>query len=97
MADDLDRMLARLSQEAGPRAPDGFETRVLAGVAARREALRAGRALGPAQFAAVGLALAVGVTAGGLAGVRTVAGSHGFETFSTATHLAPSTLLEGDG
>jgi hypothetical protein len=51
--------------------------------------------LAPVRAASVGLALAVGVTAGGMAAATTLAEPHRFDTFSSSAHLAPSTLLEG--
>jgi hypothetical protein len=97
MAEDLDRMLARLARAHVDVPLVGFEQRVLAGVAAQREARRTARALAPVRLAAVSLALAMGVTAGGMAAATTLAQPHGLDTFSGSSHLAPSTLLEGAG
>jgi len=97
MANDLDHMLARLAQQAPDASLDGFEDGVLAGLARRRDELRASRALTPIRAASVGLALMVGVAAGGMAAATTLTQPHRFDTFSTGAHLAPSTLLEGRG
>ena len=97
MANDLDRMLARLAQQTPAASLDGFEDGVLAGLARRREEARASRALIPIRAASVGVALAVGITAGGMAAATTLSQPHRFDTFSTSAHLAPSTLLEGRG
>ena len=61
MANDLDHMLARLAQQTQSVSLDGFEDDVLAGLARRREEIRASRALTPIRAASVGLAMAVGV------------------------------------
>lgn len=97
MSNDLDHMLARLAQQAPDTSLEGFEDGVLAGLARRREAARASRALTPVRAASVGLALAMGITAGGMAAATTLSEPHRFDTFSTGAHLAPSTLLEGRG
>lgn len=95
MPNELDDLLNRLAREAPDVSLEGLEDMVLLGVARRRDALRAGRALAPARVASIGLALAVGVTAGGMAAATTLAKPHGLDTFSSSAHLAPSTLLEG--
>lgn len=95
MANDLDLMLERLAQQAPGGSLDGFEDAVLAGMASRREALRASRALTPVRAASVGLAMAVGVAAGGISAATTLTAPPRLDTFSTGAHLAPSTLLEG--
>jgi hypothetical protein len=60
----------------------------------RREA-RASAALAPVRFAGVGLALAMGVTAGGAAAMATVMSAQPLSVFSSSADLAPSSLLEG--
>lgn len=97
MANDLDHMLAQLARQPLDVSLDGLEARVLAAVESRREEARASRALVPIRAASVGLALALGVTAGGMAAATTLSQPHRFDTFSTGAHLAPSTLLEGRG
>lgn len=97
MANDLDHMLERLAQQTPGAALEGFEDSVMAGLARRREELRASRALTPFRAASVGLAMAVGVATGGIAAATTLTEPHRFDTFSTGAHLAPSTLLEGRG
>jgi hypothetical protein len=95
MTNELDDLLNRLAL-APPDAPlDGLEDAVLSGIARRREAQRAARALVPVRAASLGLALAMGVAAGGMAAATTLAAPHRFDTFSSSAHLAPSTLLEG--
>jgi len=95
MTNDLDRMLARLAQDGGAAPLDGFETAVLDGLAQRRESLRSAKALAPVRAASVGLALVVGVAAGGMAAATTISEPRRLDTFSSAAHLAPSTLLAG--
>jgi len=95
MPNDLDDLLNRLAREAPDASLDGLEDAVLGAVARRRDALRAARALAPVRVASLGLALAVGVTAGGMAAATTLAEPHRLDTFSSSAHLAPSTLLEG--
>lgn len=95
MPNELDDLLNRLAHEAPDVSLDGLEDAVLRSVARRRDALRAAWALAPVRVASVGLALAVGVTAGGMAAATTLAQPHRLDTFSSSAHLAPSTLLEG--
>lgn len=95
MSDDLDDLLARLAQSASETSLDGLEEAVLGGVARRRESARSARALAPVRAASVGVALAVGMAAGGVAGTMTIGERQRLDTFSSAAHLAPSTLLEG--
>lgn len=93
---NIDDLIDRLA--AGPldRSLDGLEWDVTRGIARRSADLKAGAALAPVRVASVGLALAMGVTAGGLAAASTVAAPQQLNTFSVAAHLAPSTLLEGE-
>ncbi len=97
MAENLDRLLERLAGAHEDASLEGFEQRVLAGVAARRDAVRTARAMAPVRVAAVSLSLAVGVAAGGMAAATALAEPHALDTFSSSSHLAPSTLLEGAG
>jgi hypothetical protein len=94
MAHELDDLLNRLAHEAPDVSLEDLEDAVLRGVARRRDALRAARAMAPVRVASVGLALAVGVAAGSMAAATTLAGPHRFDTFSSSAHLAPSTLLD---
>jgi hypothetical protein len=96
MSNDLDELLARLARVTPEASLDGLEDAVLSGVARRRESARAANALAPVRAASVGVALAVGMAAGGMAGTLTATERHRLDTFSSAAHLAPSTLLAGD-
>ena len=95
MRDDMDHLMARLAAVGPERSLDGFEQSVLRGVAKQREEIRATHALAPVRVASVGLALAIGVTAGGVAAATSVSQQRQLSAFSAAAHLAPSTLLEG--
>lgn len=95
MRDDMDQLMARLAAGSPERSLDGFEQAVLRDLAQRREDIRATNALAPIRMAAVGMALAIGVTAGGVAAATNVGQPRQFSPFSTTAHLAPSTLLEG--
>jgi len=97
MANDLDQMLARLAEDGAGVSLDGFEDAVLVGVARRREEVRAARALAPVRAGSVGLALALGVAAGGMAAATTLGEPHRLDSFSSSAHLAPSTLLGDAG
>lgn len=94
MANDLDQMLARLARDTATASLEGVEDAVLRGIAQRRDALRAARALAPVRAASVSLALALGVAAGGMAAAMTMTEPRHLDTFSSAARLAPSTLLE---
>lgn len=95
MQDDMDHLMARLAAVGGERSLDGFEQAVLRGVAKQREDIRATRALAPVRVASIGMALAIGVTAGGVAAATSISQPRQLSPFSAAAHLAPSTLLEG--
>jgi hypothetical protein len=95
MSHELDNLLAGLAMSGPDRSLAGLEARVLNGIARRREAARANARLAPLRVASVGIAMALGVTAGGMAAATTVTQPRQVSTFSPGAHLAPSTLLEG--
>lgn len=95
MQDDMDHLMTRLAAVGPERSLDGFEQAVLRGVAQQREDIRATRALAPIRVASIGMALAIGVTAGGVAAATSISQPRQLSPFSAAAHLAPSTLLEG--
>ncbi len=95
MSHELDNLLAGLAASGPDRSLTGLDARVLDGIAGGREAARANARLAPLRVASVGLAMAVGVTAGGIAAATTVTQPRQLSTFSAAAHLAPSTLLDG--
>lgn len=94
---NIDDLLGQLAAQPLDRSLDDLELKVSQGVARRHADLKTGEALAPVRVASVGLALAMGVTAGGLAAAGTVATPQQLSTFSVSAHLAPSTLLEGEG
>jgi hypothetical protein len=91
---NIDELVQRLSAQPLDRSLDGLELEVSRGIARRRADLKTSAALAPVRLASIGLALAMGVTAGGLA-ASTISTPQQFSTFSVSAHLAPSTLLEG--
>ncbi|WP_372783323.1 hypothetical protein [Phenylobacterium sp.] len=95
MSHDLDHLLSGLAQSGPDRSLAGLEASVLGGIMRRREAMRTSAALTPFRVASIGLAMAIGVTAGGMAAPRTAVEPRQLSTFSADAHLAPSTLLEG--
>jgi hypothetical protein len=94
MTDRLDHLVARLAAAPTDRALDDFGAEVSLGISRRRAQMRAAVALAPVGVASIALALAVGVTVGGVTGAS-AASRAGSNTFSVAADLAPSTLLEG--
>ena len=96
MRNDLDHLMSRLADARPERSLDGFEHVVLQGVAKRREEIQAAQALTPVRVASIGVALAIGVTTGGMAAASTLTQPPQVSPFSTVAHLAPSTLLEGE-
>ena len=95
MRDDLDQLMTQVAVDRNARSLDGLEEAVLNGVRQRREDISATRAITPIRLASVGLALAIGVTAGGMAAATTLLEPRQLSPFSTEAHLAPSTLLDG--
>lgn len=92
---NIDELVQRLAAQPLDRSLDGLELEVSRGIARRCADLKTSAALAPVRFASIGLALAMGVTAGGLAAAGTISTPQQFSTFSVSAHLAPSTLLEG--
>ena len=95
MRDDLDLLIAGLAAARADRSLDGLEQAVVRSVAQQREDIRATNALAPIRVASIGVALAIGVTTGGVAAATSVSQPRQLSPFSAAAHLAPSTLLEG--
>lgn len=97
MSTDLDDWFAELAAAPADHGLDGLEAALGQDIAARRREARTVKAMGPIRMAAFGLALAVGVTAGGAAGLATLRTLPPAGAFAAATQLAPSTLLDGAG
>lgn len=92
---NIDELVQRLAVQPIDRSLDGLELEVSRDIARRRADLKTNAALAPVRLASIGLALAMGVTVGGLVAASTISTPQQFSTFSTMAHLAPSTLLEG--
>lgn len=95
MSDRLDELVDRLAGAPIDRPLDGLEAEIGRSIGRHRREARASAALAPARFAGVGIALAMGVTAGGAAAMATVMSAQPLSVFSSSADLAPSNLLEG--
>jgi hypothetical protein len=95
MTERLDTLMARLAEAPADHALDHMEADVAGGIARWREDAGARSSLGPVRVASVGLALAMGVIAGGAAATSAVSEPRHFDTFAIQAALAPSTLLDG--
>jgi hypothetical protein len=95
MSDRLDDLVDRLAGSPTDRRLDGLEAEIGLSIGRHRRETRASAALTPVRFAGVGIALAMGVTAGGAAAMATVMSAEPLSVFSSSADLAPSNLLEG--
>ena len=95
MSERLDELVARLARAPIDRALDNLDAEIGRTILLHRREARTASALAPVRVASVGLALAMGLTAGGAVAVMAPVASPAFGVFSSAGHLAPSTLLEG--
>ncbi|MBL8552878.1 MAG: hypothetical protein JNL41_01270 [Phenylobacterium sp.] len=95
MTERLDELVARLNAVPTDRSLDGLDDMIGHSIALRRREARASAALTPVRLASLGLALAMGLTAGGAIATSEIAAPHPYATFSSVASLAPSTLLEG--
>ena len=95
MSDRLDELVGRLAGSPSDRSLDGFESEIGRSIARRRRDLKDTALLAPVRVASVGLALAMGVTAGGAAATASLLKPQPLSVFSSSAHLAPSNLLEG--
>ena len=87
----LDDLVKRLAGEPSGLELAGLEGDVVLGIAARRLQARQVAKLAPVGAASVGLALAIGLAAGGATAAATVAKNG--DAFAVSSSLAPSTLL----
>jgi len=94
MSERLDELVTRLALAATDRPLGGLEMEIARSIRLRRRDLAANAALAPVRVAGVGLALALGLTAGGAVAVAGIAAPRSYGPFSSVAHLAPSTLLE---
>jgi hypothetical protein len=92
MTGRLDHLVTRLAEAPTDRALDGFGAEILRDIAQRRTQARAAVAMAPVGAAGIAFALLLGVTVGSL---TAVGARPSVSSFSMATALAPSTLLEG--
>jgi hypothetical protein len=95
MSDRLDELVGRLAGSPLDRPLDGFETAVGRTIARRRGDMKDAILLAPVRVASIGLALAMGITAGSAAATATLLKPQPLSVFSSSAHLAPSNLLEG--
>ena len=95
MSDRLDELVGRLAGSPPDRSLDGFEAEIGRSIARRRRDLKDAALLAPVRVASVGLALAMGVTAGGAAATASLLKPQPLSVFSSSAHLAPSNLFEG--
>jgi hypothetical protein len=94
MSERLDDLIARLAASPTDRRLDGLESEIGRRIGVRRREARTALALAPVRVASIGIALALGVTAGGAAATAAIMTPKAFGTFSAGANLAPSTLLE---
>lgn len=94
MTQRLDHLVGRLAAAPADRTLDGLEAGVGRSIIARRAQSRASAALAPVGVASVGLALAIGLAAGGVTAVASASGQPQAQTFLLASNLAPSSLLD---
>ena len=95
MKDSLDDWMASLAAAPADSPLDRLEAEIGRDIAARRRDARTVKAIAPLRLAAVGLALAMGVTAGGAVAMAAIQKPHPAGPFAAGTQLAPSALLEG--
>ena len=95
MSDRLDGLVGRLAGSPLDHPLDGFETEIGRSIARRRREMKDAVLLAPVRVASLGLALAMGVTAGGAAATAALLNPQPLSVFSSSAHLAPSNLLEG--
>ena len=94
MTNDLDHWVADLAAASTDHRLDGLEAAIGGDIAHRRREARALKAMAPVRLGVVGVALAMGVTAGSAAAMAAMNTPHPAGPFAVA-QLAPSTLLEG--
>lgn len=96
MTGDLDVWLTDLAAAPTDRSLAGLEAEIGREVAGRRRDARTLTALTPVRLAALSIALAMGVTAGGVAAMAAIRAPFPAGAFAAGAQFAPSTLLEGD-
>lgn len=94
MSERLDALVARLAAATTDRSLDNLEVEIGRTIVLRRREAQTTAALTPVRVASIGLAMAIGVTAGGAVATVGIVAPRAYGAFSIAGHLAPSTLLE---
>ena len=95
MSDRLDRLLAKLAAAPTDQPLALLEAHIGRGVNQYRCDSRAASALTPVRIASVALALAMGVTFGGVTASTAITAPQQPNAFAVEADLAPSTLLDG--
>lgn len=95
MNERLDHLVDRLAAAPTDRSLEHFEAQVTRGIARRQAQARAAAALAPVRVASIGLALAMGVTVGGVTAASSMGAPRPAGAFGVTADLAPSTLLDG--
>jgi hypothetical protein len=95
MSDRLDELVSRLAGSPTDRALEGLEAEVGRRIRVSRREAQTTTLLASVRIASIGLALAMGITVGGMTAAGAMAGPRAPGVFSAAAELAPSTLLEG--
>lgn len=90
----LDHLVERLAAAPADRTLEGLEAGVSRSIVARRAQSRVSAAFAPVGVASVGLALAIGLTAGGVTAATSAAAEPKAGSFLVASNLAPSSLLD---
>ena len=95
MSERLDKLVGQLAASPPDRDLDGLEAQIGRRIRLRRQDDRTATLLAPVRVASIGLALAIGLSAGGLTAATALATPRAPGGFSASADLAPSTLLEG--
>lgn len=94
MEDRIDALVRRLAVLPADRSLENLEAEVTAAIEGQPKALSTLR-FGPLRLASVGIALAMGIAAGGLSAAAAMSDSDPHGALLNWARLAPSTLLEG--
>jgi hypothetical protein len=94
MDERLDQLLERLAATPAERSLNFLEFEVGRAISKQRGSAQTASALAPVRIASIGLALAMGVTVGGVTAATAIVAPRPAGAFSMAANLAPSTLLE---
>lgn len=95
MSNQLDELFRRLARAPTDRSLDSLEAEIARAIGLHQREVRNAAALTPVRIASIGLALAMGVTVGGVAAAAAVAHPHPAVGATSAIRFAPSNLLEG--